>query len=176
VIIPVKTLSEIVKLEPGPEGEVRIGVKDNHIFVKSGLRMLQSSLFEGTFPNYEKVMPEGNDRTVRCDTEAYLAALRRVSLLSAERTKAVKVSLGEGKMVISTQTQGCEAEIVRDRRIWGSAIRQVQPPHRGLLRSSVPRSQMELKDARGRPCARRRKASTTGSGHADEDLTRSCDW
>ena len=102
VIVPSKTLSEIVKLDPGPEGEVRIGVKENHVFLKSGLRMLQSSLFEGTFPNYEKVMPSSNDRIVRCGTQALLSALRRVSLLSAERTKAVKMSVNEGKVMVST--------------------------------------------------------------------------
>src|SRR5213593_3667854 len=102
VIVPSKTLSEIVKLEPGPEGEVRIGVKDNHIFLRSGLRMLQSSLFEGTFPNYEKVMPPSNDKVLRCGSQALLAALRRVSLLSAERTKAVKMTVEEGKLMIST--------------------------------------------------------------------------
>src|SRR5437867_6509991 len=103
VIVPSKTLSEILQLEPGPEGEIRFGVKDNHIFIRSGLRTLQSSLFEGTFPNYEKVIPQGNDKIVKCDSEALLAALRRVSLLSAERTKAVKMSISQGKMVVSTQ-------------------------------------------------------------------------
>ena len=102
VIVPSKTLAEIQKLAPGPEGEIRFGVKDNHIFLRSGLRILQSSLFEGTFPNYEKVMPAGNDKILTCETEALLAALRRVSLLSAERTKSVKVAIGSGKMTVST--------------------------------------------------------------------------
>lgn len=151
VIIPIKTLQEIVKLEPGPEGEVRVGVKDNHIFVRSGLRTLQSSLFEGTFPNYEKVMPEGNDRIVRSDAEAFLAALRRVSLLSAERTKAVKVSLGEGKMVISTQNPefGEAEESVEIDGFKGSAI-EIGFNARYLMDFlqvvGTPEIQMELKD------------------------------
>jgi DNA polymerase-3 subunit beta len=102
VIVPSKTLAEIVKLEPGPEGEIRIGVKENNIFFKSGLRILQSSLFEGTFPNYEKVMPVGNDKLLTCEADALLSALRRVSLLSAERTKSVKMSIKDGKMLVST--------------------------------------------------------------------------
>jgi DNA polymerase-3 subunit beta len=151
VIIPIKTLTEIAKLEPGPEGEVRVGVKDNHIFIKCGLRMLQSSLFEGTFPNYEKVMPEGNDRIIRCGTEALLAALRRVSLLSAERTKAVKVSLGEGKMVISTQNPefGEAEESIEIESFKGSAI-EVGFNARYLMDFlqvvATPEVQLELKD------------------------------
>lgn len=101
-IIPSKALAEIEKLEPGPEGEVRIGVKDKHIFVRTGLRTIQSSLFEGTFPNYEKVIPVGNDRTVRCGAEALLSALRRVSLLCVERTKAVKVAVQDDTMTVSS--------------------------------------------------------------------------
>jgi DNA polymerase-3 subunit beta len=102
VIVPSKTLAEIIKLEPGPEGEIRIGVKDNHIFFKSGLRILQSSLFDGTFPNYEKVMPPANDKILKCETDGLLAALRRVSILSTERAKSVKMSIKDGKMVVST--------------------------------------------------------------------------
>lgn len=102
VIVPQKTLGEILKLEPGPEGEVRLGVKDNHLFVKCGLRMLQSSLFEGTFPSYEKVIPAGNDRIARCSAAALLDALGRVSLLSTERTKAVKMRIDGEKLVVSS--------------------------------------------------------------------------
>jgi DNA polymerase-3 subunit beta len=102
VIVPSKMLAEIVKLEPGPEGEMKIGLKENHIFVRTGLRTIQGSLFEGTFPNFEKVMPVGNDKVVRCATGSLLDALKRVSLLSAERTKAVKLAIDEGKLVVST--------------------------------------------------------------------------
>lgn len=111
VIVPRKTLGEILKLEAGPEGEVRIGLKDNHIFLKSGLRRLQSALFEGSFPNYEKVIPAGNDRIARCGATGFLAALQRVSLLSTERTKAVKIHIeGEQMVVSSSNPEFGEAE------------------------------------------------------------------
>ena len=101
-IVPRNMLREIQRMEPGPEGEVRIGVKDNHIFVKSGMRRLQSVLLDGTFPNYEKVIPASNDRKATCSATALLAALQRVTLLSAERTKAVKLALLGDKVVVSS--------------------------------------------------------------------------
>ena len=102
VIVPKKTLGEIVRLEPGPEGEVRIGLKDNHVFVRSGVRRLQSALFEGSFPSYEKVIPVGNNRIAMFPAAGLLAALQRVSLLSTERTKAVKIHIGGDGMVVSS--------------------------------------------------------------------------
>jgi DNA polymerase-3 subunit beta len=124
VIVPQKTLGEILKLEPGPEGEVRIGVKDNHLFVKSGMRMLQSSLFEANFPAYEKVIPVGNDRIARVPAPALLSALQRVSLLSTERTKLVKVSVDKEHLVVSTSNpEFGEAEEALEVEGWnGDAI------------------------------------------------------
>lgn len=101
VIVPTKMLMEILKLEAGPEGEIRIGLKDNHIFAKSGLRIVESSLFDGTFPNYERVIPTANTKRARCPATTLLDALRRVSLLSVERTKGIKLAVEEGKMLVS---------------------------------------------------------------------------
>jgi DNA polymerase-3 subunit beta len=105
VIVPRKTLGEIQKLEAGPEGEVRIGIKENHLFIKSGMRRLQSALFEGSFPNYEKVIPQSNNRFAIAPASGLLSALQRVSLLSTERTKAVKVHLEAEKMVVSSSPE-----------------------------------------------------------------------
>ncbi|PYT09321.1 MAG: DNA polymerase III subunit beta [Acidobacteria bacterium] len=103
VIVPRKTLVELLRFEPGPEGEVRFGLHGNQMFFKMGRRLLQSSVVEGTFPNYEKVLPEKNDRLMTVATEAFRGALGRVSLLSQERSRLVKLSIDQGKLVLSTQ-------------------------------------------------------------------------
>jgi DNA polymerase-3 subunit beta len=103
VLLPRKTLGELLKFEPGPEGEVKFGVDGNHLFFKMGRRLLQSNTLEGDFPKYEKVIPDKNDRIVTVAAGALKVALERVSLLSQERSKLVRLTIDTGKLILSTQ-------------------------------------------------------------------------
>jgi DNA polymerase-3 subunit beta len=102
VLVPRKTLMELLRFEPGAEGEVRFGVQGNQMFFKMGRRLLQSNTIEGSFPSYEKVVPESNDRIITVPTDSVRGALGRVSLLTQERSHLIKVSLEPGKLMLST--------------------------------------------------------------------------
>jgi len=56
----------------------------------------------GKFPEYEKVIPEGNDRLVKMESTAFAEVVRRVALLSSERSRAVKIGISKGSVEISS--------------------------------------------------------------------------
>ena len=101
VIIPRKTLQELSRIGDG-ESEVLFGQKDNHVFFKVGKTVMSSTIVPGKFPDFEKVIPEGNDKLVKVDGAAFADVVRRVALLSSERSRAVKIALQKGSVEISS--------------------------------------------------------------------------
>lgn len=102
VILPRKGLAELKKvLEGSGDGVVSIGFKENMALVVKDDIELFMRLIEGDFPDYNKVIPKENPHIVKIEQEALLRALRRVSILSSERYKGVKLELKEGRVSIS---------------------------------------------------------------------------
>ena len=101
IIVPRKAFQELARIGEG-EDEVLFGHKDNHLFFKVGRRLMTSTIVPGKFPDYEKVMPEGNDKLLKFEAVAFSDVVRRVSLLSNERSRAVKFALGDGSVEISS--------------------------------------------------------------------------
>lgn len=104
VLIPRKTLAELTKLMAGYEGEVGLGADENHIYFEVGPRLLISRTLSGQFPNYEMVMPKGNDKKADFDSTALAQAIRRVALMADDRSHAVRFHLQAGNLSISSQT------------------------------------------------------------------------
>lgn len=100
VIVPRKALQELTRLGEGEE--VLFGQKENHVFFKSGRTVLTSITVAGKFPDYEKVIPEGNDKLLRLESAPFADVVRRVALLSSERSRAVKFTLAPGSVEISS--------------------------------------------------------------------------
>jgi len=100
-IIPKKAAHEMRRLlEEGGETEPLIGfAKNMMIFRKSGL-LLTSRLMEGNYPNYQQVIPKEGGRRITVNRLELESALRRVSVLSKDKTSAVKVSFEPGKMTL----------------------------------------------------------------------------
>jgi DNA polymerase-3 subunit beta len=63
--------------------------------------VLTSKLIDGTFPDYQRVIPSGNDKQLVIDKKDFQAAVDRVSTVSSERGRAVKLSLSGGKLILS---------------------------------------------------------------------------
>ncbi len=102
IIVPRKTVTEVQKLLDGMEGEVAVELSDTKIRLSLGEVVLLSKLIEGTFPDYEQVMPKNNDKEMQVDTAGFSAAVDRVSTIASERGgKAVKLSLSEGMLELS---------------------------------------------------------------------------
>jgi DNA polymerase-3 subunit beta len=103
VIIPRKGLAELKKLVDEEDAdEIEIGFEGNNGLARKGSVTLTMRLIEGEFPNYRQVIPADRGQQLSLPTELFTHALRRVALLSAERSRAVKLELSEGQMRLSS--------------------------------------------------------------------------
>ena len=102
ILIPRKALDEILRLEPGEDGNVRFGVSENQLFFEAGDRRLMARMIDVNFPNYMEVIARDNDRKVMVDRERLLSTIRRVSLVANERTRAVRFDFAPGKLTVSS--------------------------------------------------------------------------
>jgi len=101
VIVPRKTVGEIQKLVEEPEAEVAIEISDTKIRVTLDSVVLTSKLIDGTFPDYVRVIPQGNDKILKVDRGEFASAVDRVSTVSSERGRAVKLALSDGRLELS---------------------------------------------------------------------------
>ena len=101
VIVPRKTVAEIQKLLENNDAEVTVSLSPTKVRVAVGAVVLTSKLIDGTFPDYGRVIPQGNDKILNVDKDEFAAAVDRVSTVSSERGRAVKLSLADGKLTLS---------------------------------------------------------------------------
>jgi DNA polymerase III subunit beta len=101
VIIPRKTVSELQKLVDAPDVKVAVELSDTKIRFTIGSVVLTSKLIDGTFPDYQRVIPTGNDKKLVIDRQSFAAAVDRVSTISSERGRAVKLSINDGQLVLT---------------------------------------------------------------------------
>ncbi len=104
VILPKKTLLELAKLLSEGDGDVTFEKGDNHLFFDVGGRVLISRVIDGQFPAYERVIPKGNDKTIEFERERLTNAVRRVALLSNERSRAVKFIIDHNKVEVTSSS------------------------------------------------------------------------
>jgi DNA polymerase III subunit beta len=104
VILPKKTVAELGRLLLEVDGDIQYERQENHLFFTVGDRVLISRMIEAQFPAYERVVPKGNDKLVEFERERLANALKRVALLSPERSRAVKFAIEEGKVEVSSSS------------------------------------------------------------------------
>jgi DNA polymerase-3 subunit beta len=101
VIVPRKTVGEVQRLIEDNEAEISIELSAGKIRFTLGNVVLTSKLIDGTFPDYGRVIPQNNDKELMVDKADFAAAVDRVSTISSERGRAVKLALSPGKLVLS---------------------------------------------------------------------------
>ncbi|HEY2426905.1 MAG TPA: DNA polymerase III subunit beta [Pseudolabrys sp.] len=101
IIVPRKTVGEVQRLIEAGEGEVAIELSAGKIRFTIGNVVLTSKLIDGTFPDYARVIPANNDKSLIVDKKGFEAAVDRVSTVSSERGRAVKLSITGGRLVLS---------------------------------------------------------------------------
>jgi DNA polymerase-3 subunit beta len=104
VIIPRKTVLEIRKLLEEAADEIRIKLSANKITFEFDHIVLTSKLIDGTFPDYQRVIPSGNDKVVEIDPRLFSSAIDRVSTISDGKSRAVKISLNGKTMTLSANS------------------------------------------------------------------------
>ena len=101
VIVPRKTIIEIRKLLEDHSDIINLSLSDNKIKLSFSNVILTSKLLDGTFPDYSRVIPEQNDKTVTISNQLLSEAVDRVSTVSTDKTRAIKVNISKGNLVIS---------------------------------------------------------------------------
>jgi DNA polymerase-3 subunit beta len=103
VLVPRKAINELGRLLEG-EDSVTFQQVESHLVFSVGGRVLASKTVDAQFPAFEKVVAAGGDKSVQLSREGLASAIRRVSLLSSERTRAVKLGLGNGKLELAASS------------------------------------------------------------------------
>jgi DNA polymerase-3 subunit beta len=101
IIVPRKTVGEVQRLIESGEGDVGIELSAGKIRFTIGNVVLTSKLIDGTFPDYARVIPMNNEKLLTVDKKDFEAAVDRVSTVSSERGRAVKLSITGGRLVLS---------------------------------------------------------------------------
>jgi DNA polymerase-3 subunit beta len=103
-ILPRKTLLELGRLLTEGDGPIEYERGENHLFFNIGGRLLISRMIDGQFPAFERVIPKSNDKRVEFDRDRLTSAVKRVALLSNERSRAVKFQIDKGKVEIASSS------------------------------------------------------------------------
>ena len=103
VIVPRKTIGELRKLIDELETDAAVGIRlsNTRIRFEVGPAVLRSRLIDGTFPDYERVIPTGNDKLLVAPTKPLSEAIDRVATISTDRSRAIKLSLNDGRLTLS---------------------------------------------------------------------------
>ncbi len=119
VIVPRKTVAEVRKLLDEAGEEVEVALSPTRIQFTVGTVMLTSKLIDGTFPEYERVIPRDNDKIMRVGKKDFANAVARVSAISQERSRPVKLSLARHLLTLSAASpdQGTAKEELDDGRV-----------------------------------------------------------
>ncbi|HEY8963440.1 MAG TPA: DNA polymerase III subunit beta [Alphaproteobacteria bacterium] len=104
VIIPRKTVTELGKLLEEAADNVKISLSENKIRFSVDHIEMTSKLIDGTFPDYEKVIPNDNNKVIEVDPKIFSGAIDRVSTISSEKTRAVKITINGKGMTLSAQS------------------------------------------------------------------------
>ncbi len=101
IIVPRKTVTELRRLLDDADGAIEISLSDTKIqFSFSGVE-LTSKLIDGTFPDYQRVIPSGNDKALQIESKEFSHSVDRVSTISADKTRAVKLAIAKDKVTLT---------------------------------------------------------------------------
>ncbi len=104
VIIPRKTVNELRKLAEETQDEITVRLSDTKIRFDIGAVQLTSKLIDGTFPEYDRVIPRGNDKILTVNKKEFAEAVGRVAAISSERSRPVKLSLDRNHLLLSASS------------------------------------------------------------------------
>jgi len=104
VIVPRKTVTELRKLIDESGDEVAISMSENKIRFSFDNAVLTSKLIDGTFPDYQRVIPSGNDKDMEVNCKLFSDAVDRVSAISSEKSRAIKLVLTSGLLALSASS------------------------------------------------------------------------
>ncbi len=112
IIIPRKTIGELRKLTEETDGAIEISLSETKIRFRAGDTVLISKLIDGTFPDYSRVIPSGNDKIMEVNCKELSSAVDRVSVIATEKSRGIKLHISQGnvKLAANSPEQGTASE------------------------------------------------------------------
>ncbi|MEC8137317.1 MAG: DNA polymerase III subunit beta, partial [Pseudomonadota bacterium] len=104
IIVPRKTVNELRKLIDEISGNISVALSDTSVRFAFGGAVLTSKLIDGTFPDYERVIPTENDKSLNVDCRSFADAVDRVATISTEKSRAVKLAAGNNNLVLTASS------------------------------------------------------------------------
>ncbi len=101
VILPRKTVTELRKLLDETHGTIAVALSDTRVRFAVDDVVLTSKLIDGTFPDYERVIPSNNDKVLEVDCKTFAEAVDRVATISTEKSRAIKMALAKGQLTLT---------------------------------------------------------------------------
>lgn len=101
VIVPRKAVLEIIRLLEDDDATIQLEIGNNHIRIVEQGFVFTTKLVEGRFPDYRRVLPQGGDKTIVADKNMLKNVFQRVSILSNEKFKGVRLNLSSGELIVS---------------------------------------------------------------------------
>ncbi len=103
LIVPMKTVQELSR-GLGDDGDVTFCFKENQLQINLGTITITSRLIEGEYPNYEQVIPKKTKEELKVNTQDFLQATRRASILTNQESQSIKINIIKDRMVITKST------------------------------------------------------------------------
>ncbi|MEC8201352.1 MAG: DNA polymerase III subunit beta, partial [Pseudomonadota bacterium] len=104
IIVPRKTVNELRKLIDEISGNISVALSDTSVRFAFGGAVMTSKLIDGTFPDYERVIPTENDKSLNVDCRSFADAVDRVATISTEKSRAVKLAAGNNNLVLTASS------------------------------------------------------------------------
>lgn len=104
VIVPRKAVAELRKLIEDTSDNIRIDLSEAKIRFTFGDAVMTSKLIDGTFPDYQRVIPEGNDKALETDCAGFIKAVELVSSITSEKSRAIKLGIDGSSMTLSASS------------------------------------------------------------------------
>lgn len=105
VIFPKKGIYELKKITEDGEADISIGFMDNNAVIKKESTLIIMRLVDGEFPDYKRVVPQNNDLIVTVNKDIFYHSLKRISILSNEKSKGIKLTIKENILELSSSNQ-----------------------------------------------------------------------
>jgi len=121
VIVPRKTVAELRKLIDDCSSDVSVSLSESRIRFAFDDAVMNSKLIDGTFPDYERVIPADNDKILEIDRKSFSQAVDRVSAVSSEKSRAVKMKVQNGQICLSASSPES-----------GSAVEELEAVYEGV--------------------------------------------
>jgi len=104
IIVPRKAVSEVRRLLDQFDEDINVSLSDAQMRFNIGTTTINTKLIDGTFPDYQRVIPEQNNKFMKVDRSDFVAAVDRVSTISTEKSRAIKLSIESNMMKISANS------------------------------------------------------------------------